>query len=72
MASRNANRAVTLQRRGSGLCVPVSGALAEKLGWNRNDLLQPQVVDGCLVVQRVALPKVPRLRKQDEQEQPHS
>lgn len=67
MAKSNPLKAVALQKRGSGLVVPVSMALAEQLGWNRNDLLQPVVVDGCLVVQRVVLPKVPQLRKKHEE-----
>jgi hypothetical protein len=62
-------RAVNMRASGNGLAVPISKPLAELLGWNKYDLLQPAIVDGCLVFQRVSLPKAPLLRKKNEQEQ---
>jgi antitoxin component of MazEF toxin-antitoxin module len=56
-----------IQKRGSGLCAVIDKSLLETLGWNRGDHVLFDVVNGSLVLTRVDLPKIPELRKQQEQ-----
>lgn len=53
----------SLQRRGSGLCVTIRKKLIARLGWNKSDTLRFDVIDGSLVLTKVAITPAPGLSR---------
>jgi antitoxin component of MazEF toxin-antitoxin module len=52
----------TLHKRGSGMCVVIPPVVMRRLGWNQNDALKLDCLQGSLVVTKVKLPSVPDMR----------
>ena len=52
-----------LAPRGNGLCVVIPRKVREALAWNRDDTISLAIVEGHLVLTKVALPKIADLRK---------
>lgn len=63
MADKNETQLCHLQVRGSGLCIVVRKKHLDRLGWSRNQALRVDVIQGCLVVSKIDLPKIPDIAK---------
>lgn len=62
MAAHERRFVRTLQRRGNALYAVVPGDFVKRLGWNRDDAITYDVVDGSLVLTKIKLPPAPDLR----------
>jgi len=55
-------RIVQLRKYGSGNCVSVPRQIQDALGWNRDDAMKLDVINGSLVVTKVMLPRATVVR----------
>lgn len=67
MADRNKRNVVTLQKRGSGIVIPLHADVLKRLGWNQGDYVKFDFASDVLMFRKVTLPKFSDVRKAVEE-----
>ena len=52
-----------IRKRGNSVTIALDRDLMEQLGWNLNDAVKLDVVDGSMVVTKVTLPRTPTVSR---------